>query len=138
MSKKLTTFQKCKWLQRVVLTRAGEGLSYKNWDNEFVGENLRGLFEPRFMEKLKEVGEIQICNLTAAQMEELCFLPADAYKLSYHIPIWIWEFLPKIIKIRSTNGAMSELDRSTCDNDHRAGMLWYTIMPATEEEKEVQ
>lgn len=131
MSTQLTTFQKCKWLQRIALTRVGEGLSYTSWDNEFVGENVRELLKPKIKEQLTD---LQICNLTASQMEELCFLPADDAKTAYHIPIWIWEFLPRIVKTNKADESCV-IDRTTCDNDHRAGMLWYTVVPATEEEK---
>jgi len=123
--KQLTTYEKLTGLRRIIVNRAAEVMNYTNWSDDFAAKQIR---EIPALDRLREhFGEINIAELTAAQMDELGFGRWDDSGLRL-IPLWMFQFLPAEIKTTNIEGATT-LKKADMDNDHRFGCLAYGVFP---------
>lgn len=126
----MTTYEKCRSIRRAVLNRAAEVMNYTNWGDEFAAGQIREI--PAKL--AKHVGEVNIGNLTASQMDDLGFgswSKGDAARL---IPLWLFPFLPDKIESKCIDGTVATLEKSEMDTDHRFGCLAYSVYPSAKEE----
>lgn len=127
VAKKYSAYQKCIMIRNYLCRKASEVIVYKNWSAEFSTENLReaeGII-------LKEIGTVNIAELTEEQMKELGFGKFSEGDPSYLIPLYLFPYLPEEIITRDLNGHVRVLKKSEMDNDHRCGLLAYGIFPGS-------
>jgi len=117
----MTTFEKCKLIRKGILTRCGENLSYKKWNNEFKVKHLDEMLHFK-------LGGIDPTDLSLKEMIDLDFGKWDEENPMMLIPIWLFPFLCDEFECESISGSKhSKL--SELDNDNRFGLLGYGVIP---------
>lgn len=121
----MTTYEKCQAVRRAIMTRAAEVMNYTRWDDKFAANQIRETPE----RLIKEIGKINIAELTASEMQDLGFGVWSDDTPMRLIPLWLFPFLPDEIECESISGTKTVLKTSEMDNDHRFGCLAYGIVP---------
>lgn len=120
----MTNYEKCRALRQCILNRAAEVMNYTNWSNDFAAKQIKETHNSLS----EQIGEIDIGDLTSAQMDDLGFGRWSDENQMRLIPLWLFQFLPEIIESKCINGK-SMLKKSDMDTDNRFGFLAYGIMP---------
>ena len=121
---KLSEYEKCQYIRRVILNRAAEVMNY-NWGDEFSTSRIKEIPE---VTKKYSVDTVDISQLTKNQMIELGFGQWSKEGPMFLIPLWLFPWLPEDIKTNDINGN-SNLKKSEMDTDNRFGCLAYGIHP---------
>jgi hypothetical protein len=123
----VTTFEKCQRIQRVIVNRAAEVMSYKRWGDDFAAKQIREI--PEFLIKRNpELGQIQPAELTSDECDRLGFCRWSEENPMRLIPLWLLPFLAEEVKTTCIDGS-SVLLKSEMDDDNRGGCLAYGITP---------
>lgn len=118
----MSELEKCLWIRREILARAGEAISYTHWSDEFAAKRLK-----KFP---AETGiTVQLGQLTGDEMDELGLERAEGIPEARLIPLWIWEFLDEEIKDGKGENRRTRR-KSEMDSDNRCGQTAHTIFPA--------
>ena len=128
MSKKLTTFEKCNAIKRVILRAAAETTMYENWDKDFRLENM--LKVPEIVAEWENKhGSFKIDpnEMTRKELEKLEFGKWDEEGNLMLIPIWIYPYLADNLKTTSINGS-KHTTKAELDTDNRIGLLAYGVI----------
>jgi hypothetical protein len=120
----MNTYEKCKKLRFEILSRAAAVMNYTDWSADFAVRQIREIRE----KTKKEIGAINIAELTVEQMKDLGFCKWSNENPIYLIPLWLYEFLPDEIETRCINGGMERF-KSAMSADARCGLLAYGILP---------
>ena len=123
--KNMTTYEKCVNVRRVIVTRAAEVMNYINWDDKFASKQIREI--PEVL--AKKYGNINIAELTKAQMHDLGFGRWSEESPIMLIPLWLYKFLPDEFECECIDGTKKVMKTAEMDNDHRFGCLAYGIIP---------
>lgn len=123
----MTTFEICKQVRSVVLTRAGELMAYRNWEAKFAQEYMTKL-AGEMAERAKWFSPINANDLTAPELDELGFGTWSDEKPIRLVPIWILPFLRDEIDAESISGKKVTSVKAE-DNDHRFGCVAFGVMP---------
>lgn len=122
---KLSEYEKCQYIRRVILNRAASVMNY-NWDAEFSTSQIKEIPE---ITKKYSVDTVDISQLTENQMIELGFGKWSEDNPMFLIPLWLFPWLSEEIKTNDITGD-SVLKKSEMDTDQRFGCLAYGIYPA--------
>ena len=126
------TYEKCKTIRRLILTRAAEVMNY-NWDDKFSTENIKGLVDA-LQTRIKDGSTlfgIQPSELTKNQMDELDFGTWSKDDPKRLIPLWLFPFLAEDIQTECINDKQYTRKKDM-DTDHRFGSLAYGVIPKAE------
>lgn len=132
MEEQITTFKKCKAIRSSLLTRVGESLAYKSWDDNFRMKNIRDINDTikRWEE---DYGSFKIDpnDLSVEELDELGFgIWSDDLPIRL-IPIWLYTFLADEFDFTDISGRKyTKLE--DMDSDHRMGNLAFGVLPKKE------
>jgi len=129
---KLSVFESVNWIRNYILKYTGEVLNYKNWGAEFSYEQLMKSVDS-FNQKHSKYLNLEICELTYEQLEQLGFGKWSDDTPLRLIPLWLFPFLPETIY---TGIGEEQLKKSEMDTDHRCGYLAYGIVSRNEYKSE--
>jgi len=124
----MNTFEKCEKIQRMLINRAAEVMTYTNWSDEFAVKQIREI--PGLLLNMnRELGNIQLDDLTSDQRDRLGFRLWSNDNPIRLIQLWLLPFLADNIKATRIDGR-SIISKAEMDNDNRFGCLAYGIIPS--------
>ena len=127
---KMTTYDKCRTIRRMIVNRAAEVMAYKTWSEEFSTQEIRALPKELAESKNgKKYFSIQPAEMTDSQLEELGFRKWSDETPMRLIPLWLMPFLAEEIETECIDGEKRLTKKSEMDNDNRFGCLAYGVKP---------
>ena len=127
----MKTYELCKSIRRIILTRTAEVYSYTNWDDTFALRQIRKI--PESIINMKGVFKIDPNVLTSEEMDDLGFGKWSEENPIRLIPLWMYPFLVDTFEAGSIAGEpITVLERDKMDTDHRFGCLAYGVIPINE------
>ena len=126
----MNTFEKCKTIRGILMTRAAKVMAYKSWGDDFAAKQIRSA--PEEIEKMKggkELFGIQPAELTEDEMTDLGFGKWSEESTMRLIPLWLFPFLAEEIETECIDGEKKLTKKSEMDNDNRFGCLAYGVIP---------
>lgn len=126
----MTTYERCKRIREMIMTRSAEVMNYENWSDDFAAKQIRDFAKDM---ATKDGAEpfmcIQPCELTLTEMVDLGFgLWSDDSPMRL-IPLWLYQFLADEIIVESISGDLDIMKKSEMDTDHRFGCLAFGVKP---------
>jgi len=127
---KYTNHEIAKHIMMLILTRAGEVISY-DWDDEISSFNIKDC--SKFKDE-EWFSPIDPSTLTKEQMIDLGFGAWSDESELMLIPLWLVPFLKSEIELTSIFGEIEVTKISDIDKDHRFGRIAYGVIPSSVKE----
>lgn len=123
-------YAKCLSARQSILNNTAQAITYGwgnryGWSNTTIAQTILEL--PTRIKR--QVGEIDITQLTAEQMDDLGFGTFSEDLPIRLIPLWLFPYLPTRIKVTKLDGTTEDISTEKMDTDHRGGCLAYGIYP---------
>ena len=114
------------------LNRIAEPVAYKSWDKETIRRLLKESLDT-FMKEFKEAGEFdfdKIGELDGDLLYDIGFKVWSEMEDGdlWVFPLWMFDYIPKGMKLVSIGGETIEFDPETTDNDNRFGCIAYGLV----------
>lgn len=124
----MTPFEMAKIYRASILTIAGSIIQYSGWSDSFAREELDNVSN---ILNRKDFEPIDPNEFTVDELKHLGSNRWSDELPIMLIPIWLVPYLKHGCKITCIDGTETVYDPKTIDNDHRAGLIAYGVIPKT-------
>lgn len=121
----MNSFERSKAVRKILLNNMAQCITYTNWSDKFVIEELRRIPETLKKQEFKLIDPL---DLTKGEMVELGFGMWDEESGIMLIPLWILPYLVDSFPARSISGE-DIFKKSEMDTDVRFGCVAYGVVP---------
>lgn len=129
--KELTMFEFIDGIRKLILKKVGEVLCYQSWSDDYKIESIKELKNTVKNWEVRYGMQAQPAELTMDEMKQLGFGRWSEDSPGMLLPIWLFPFLPDEVMIEAEciDGERKIYKKSEMGDDHRFGMLAYSVIP---------